>query len=206
MSLSVPADTDPTESPDFILDVIEQNRHGEILAVAGVDWSQYPRVQLEVTKVEFRDRWIHDQRLRSGNIIKEKDEKRIKSEMADLVTEVLGRQLSGKGGYKITDGNADDVMRMEIRVVHLDIVAPDRVRDHIGSSFTDSQLSMKLELDVHDSLSGELLATTWQYEEDPYKGYMEWTTSGTNRRAAILLLERWSSWLIKGLEEASTRE
>ncbi len=206
MSLSVPADTDPPESPDSVLDIIEQNRHGEILVVPGVDWSQYPRVQLEVTKVEFRDRWIHDQRLRSGNIIRERDEKRIKSEMADLVTEVLGRQLSDKGGYEITDENADDVTRMEIRVVHLDIVAPDRVRDHIGSSFTDSQLSMKLELDVHDSLSGELLATTWQYEEDPYKGYMEWTTSGTNRRAAILLLERWSSWLIKGLEKAGSQE
>ncbi len=206
MSLSVPADTASPESPDPALDIIEKNRHGEILVVPAVDWSKYPRVQLEVTKVEFRDRWIHDQRLRSGNIIREKDEKRIKSEMADLVTEVLGRQLSDEGGYEITDENADDVMRMEIRVSHLDIVAPDRVRNHIGSSFTDSQLSMKLELDVHDSLSGELLATTWQYEEDPYKGYMEWTTSGTNRRAAILLLERWSSWLIKGLEKAGSQE
>jgi hypothetical protein len=206
MTFSVWADTESPGAQVSDLDIIEQNRHGEILVARDVDWSRYSRVQIEVTSVEFRDRWIRDQRLRSGNIVREKDEIRIKSQTADLVAEVLGRELSEKGDYVLTDENGADVMRMTIRVVDLDIVAPDRVRDHIGSSFTDSQLNMKLELDVYDSLSEEQLATSWRYEEDPYKGYMEWTTSATNRRAARLMLERWSSWLREGLEEAGSRK
>lgn len=205
MTFSIHAETDSPESgPDTSnLVVIEQNRHGEILVAPGVDWARYARVGLEVASVEFRDRWIRDQRTRSNNIIREKDEIRIKSETADMVLEVLGRELSKKGGYVVTEEEGPDVMQMTIRIVDLDIVAPDRVRDHIGSSFTDSQLNMKLELDIFNSTDGELLASTWQYQEDPYKGYMEWTTSPTNKRAARLMLERWSSWLIEGLEKAS---
>ena len=206
MMFSVQADTDLPGAQVSDLDVIEQNRHGEILVARDVDWSRYSRVQIGVASVEFRDRWIRDQRLRSGNIVREKDEIRIKSQTADLVAEVLGRELSEKGDYVLTDENGADVMRMTIRVVDLDIVAPDRVRNHIGSSFTDSQLNMKLELDVYDSLSEKQLATSWRYEEDPYKGYMEWTTSATNRRAARLMLERWASWLREGLEEAGSRK
>lgn len=208
MTFSIYAETDSPESgPDTSnLEIIEQNRHGEILVAPGVDWSRFARVGLEVASVEFRDRWIRDQRTRSNNIIREKDEVRIKTETADLVLEVLGRELSKKGGYVVTEEEGPDVMQMTIHVVDLDIVAPDRVRNHIGSSFTDSQLSMKLELDILDSPGGELLATTWQRQEDPYKGYMEWTTSPTNRQAARLMLERWSSWLIEGLEEAGARK
>lgn len=206
MSLSVLAEGELPEIPKTGMDVIQQNRHGEFLAVPDVDWSQYSGVQIEVTSVEFRDRWKRDQRWRSGNIVREKDEIRIKTETAELVTEVLGRELSRKGDYIVTDEGGADVMRMSIRVKDLDIVAPDRVRDHIGSSFTDSQLNMTLELDIHDSLSGDVLATTRRHEEDPYKGYMEWTTSPTNRRAAVLMLERYSSWLLEGLAQASGRE
>lgn len=202
MPLSVLAEGESSGLPEPDMLVIEQNRYGEILVVPGADLSRYSGVRFEVASVEFRDRWIRDQRWRSGNIVREKDEIRIKTDTADLVTEVLSRELSKKGDYVITDEGGADVMHMTIRVLDLDITAPDRVRDHIGSSFTDSQLSMTLELDIHDSLSSDLLATTSRYVEDPYKGYMEWTTSPTNRRAAKLALERWSSWLIEGLDKA----
>ena len=202
LSISVLADTDPTETSDSRLEIIEQGRHGEILAVADVDWNTYSKVQIERATVEFRKNWVRDQRTRSGLIIREKDEQRIKSDMADLLHDVLGRELSGKGGYEITDESGADVMRLTPRVVDLDIVAPDRVRDNIGYALTDSQGSMTLELEVHDSLDGELLATSRQYREDPIKGYMEWTTSVTNKRAGRFMLERWSGWLREWLDEA----
>ena len=206
LSLSAMAETDLPELPGSGLDIIEQNKYGEILAAADVVWSDYSKVQIERATVAFRERWIRDQRWRNGNTIREKDVIRIKSDMADLLHDVLSRELSDKGGYTVTDESGTGVMRITPRVVDLDIVAPDRVRDHIGYSLTDSQLSMSLELEVYDSLSGELLATSWQNRDDPYKGYMEWTTSVTNKRAARLMLERWSSWLIKGLEKAGARE
>ena len=57
-------------------------------------------------------------------------------------------------------------------------------------------------LEIQDSSSGELLATTRHFVEDWYKGYMEWTTSATNHRAFRLMLERWADDLCEWLEEA----
>jgi hypothetical protein len=160
------------------------------------------KIQLERATVEFRKRWARDQRQRSGIIIKEKDEERIKSDLADLLDEVLKREMSSKAGYVFVDESGADVMRVIPRVVDLDVVAPDRVRDYIGYALTDSQGSMTLELEFYDSLNGKLLATTSQYQEDPIKGYMEWTTSVTNRQAARHMLERWTNWLREWLDEA----
>jgi hypothetical protein len=202
MSLSALADTDPVEAPDPGLDIVEKSWHGEIRFSADVDWASYSKIQLERATVEFRKRWARDLRQRSGIIIKEKDEERIKSDMADLLDEVLKSELSSKAGYVFVDESGADVMRLKPRVVDLDVIAPDRVRDYIGYSLTDSQGSMTLELEFYDSVNGELLATTSQYQEDPIKGYMEWTTSVTNKRAARLMLERWTNWLREWLDEA----
>ncbi len=202
MSLSALADTDPVETPDPGLDTVEKSWHGEIRFSADVDWASYSKIQLERATVEFRKRWARDLRQRSGIIIKERDEERIKSDLADLLDKVFIRELSSKAGYVFVDESGADVMRVVPRVVDLDVIAPDRVRDYIGHSLTDSQGSMTLELEFYDSLNGELLATTSQYQEDPIKGYMEWTNSVTNSRAARLMLERWTIWLREWLDEA----
>lgn len=201
LSLTVQADTDPVETADPGLDIVEKSRHSEIRAATDVDWASYSKIQLERATVEFRKNWVRDQRNRSGIIIKEKDEERIKSDLADLLDKVLTRELSSKSGYVFTDESDEDVMRLEPRVVDLDVIAPDRVRDNIGYALVDSQGNMTLELDFYDSISGELLATTMQHREDPIKGYMEWTTSVTNKQAARLMLERWTTWLRKWLDE-----
>ena len=60
MPLSALAEGDSPESSEPVMNVIEQNRYGEILVVPNVDWSQYSGVQIEVSSVEFRDRWKHE--------------------------------------------------------------------------------------------------------------------------------------------------
>lgn len=202
LSLSAMAGNNPPETADSSLEVIQQSRHSEILAAADVDWSIYSKIQLDRATVSFRENWVRDQRRDSGNIIRERDEQRFKSDLVDLLDEVFTSELSVKGGYVITDESDEDVLRFTPRIVNLDIVAPDRVRDHIGYALTDSQGSMTIELEIYDSVSGELLATTRQYQEDPHKGYMERTNSVTNKRAARLMLERWSTWLREWLDEA----
>jgi len=194
-SLSVAADTDPGESQDADMDIIEQSRDGEILVARGVDWSPYSKVQLEKATVAFRENWARDLRRRSDIVIRERDEERIKSSLANLLDEILTRELFLKEDLTMTDESGADVMRVTPRVVDLDIYAPDRVRDYIGGALADSKGRMTVELDIYDSISGELLATSWQYQEDPYKGYMEEANSPNNRRAFRLMTLRWVSWL-----------
>lgn len=204
LSLPVLAETSPPEIPDPSLQIIEQDRYGEIRVAGGVDWASYSKIQLERATIEFRKNWAQDLRHRSGIIIREKDEQRIKSKLADLLDDVLTGELSSEAGYVFTDESGTDVMRLKPRIVDLDVIAPDRARDYIGHFLTDSQGSMTLKLEIYDSVSGELLATTWKYQEDPIKGYMERTTSPTNSRAFRLMLLRWSSWLNEWLDEART--
>ena len=102
----------------------------------------------------------------------------------------------------MSDVSGENVMRITPRITNLNINAPDRMRDHIGSSFTDSNGSMTLELEIYDSVSGTLLARMVDSREDPQKGYIEWTTSVTNRRAARFMFIRWADKLRDLLIEA----
>jgi len=200
LSVSVLADTVPPETADSDLVVIEKDKYGDFHAAGNADWSSYSKVQIEKATVAFRKNWVRDQRRNSDIIIRERDEKRIKSDMSDLLHKVLTSELSGKGGYELTDQGGADVMRFTPRIIDLDIIAPDRVRDNIGFALTDSNLSMTLELEVHDSVSGELLVKSRQHLDDPYKGYMEEANSVSNRQAARLMLLRWSTWLQERLD------
>lgn len=184
------------------LEPIEQGRHSEILVAKEVDWTAYDSARLDRPSIEFRKNWIRDQRQRSGITIREGDEKRIKDGLADLFDKVFTKELTRQAGFVMTQDNGPGVIHMTPRIVDLDIIAPDRVRDYIGAALTDSQGRMTVMLEIRDSASGSLLATTRHYLEDWQKGYMEWTTSATNQRAFRLMLERWASDLCERLFEA----
>lgn len=195
----LPEDGDPG------LEIVEQSRHSEILVAKGVDWDVYESVRLDRPSIEFRKNWVRDQRQRSGITIREDDEKRIKDGLAELFEKVLSRELTRQAGFVMTEGNGPGVIHITPRIVDLDVIAPDRVRDYIGGALTDSQGRMTVMLEIRDSASDSLLATTRHYLEDWQKGYMEWTTSATNQRAFRLMLERWASDLSEQLFEARSK-
>mgnify|MGYP001826982177 FL=1 len=187
-------------APDPGFEVIYYDRHSEFQVASGVDWISYGKVLLEKASVEFRDNWVRDQKRLYDKKIRETDEERIKTSASELLAKVLTRELPGDGGYEITDKAGAGVMRWTPRIIKLDIIAPDRVSDTISDSLVDSQGSMTIELEIHDSVSGKLLAKVSQYQSDPYKGYMERTTSATNALAFRLMMLRWTDWLFEQLD------
>lgn len=194
--------TELHEDGDPGLEIVEQSRHSEILVAKEVDWDVYESVRLDRPSIEFRKNWVRDQRQRSGVIIREVDEERIKDGLADLFDKVVTRELSRQVGLTVTEENGPGVIHIIPRIEDLDVIAPDRARDYIGTALTDSQGSMTIMLEIRDSTSGSLLATTRHYLEDWQKGYMEWTTSATNQRAFRLMMERWADKLCDRLFEA----
>jgi hypothetical protein len=192
----------PAPEPGF--EVIDYDRDGEIQLALDVDWSSYTKVHLETATVEFRDNWVRDQKRLYDNVIREKDEVRIKTGASDLLERVLTRELSNEGAYEIVDEGGPGVMRWTPRIVKLDVIAPDRVKNTVSESLVDSQGSFTIELEIHDSVSGKLLATATQYQSDPYKGYLERTTSATNTQAFRLMMQRWADWLLDNLASVRT--
>lgn len=199
MVLLIAACATPAPAPDPGFVVFDYDRDGQIQLALDVDWSTYTKVHLETATVEFREHWVRDQKRHYDNVIREKDEERIKTGASDLLAKVLTRELSEEGAYEIVDSSGTSVMRWTPHVVELDVIAPDRVQDSFTTFLVDSQGSFTIQLEIHDSVSGKLLATTWQHQSDPYKGYLERTDSVTNTVAFRLMMERWADWLLENL-------
>ena len=204
LSNVVMAENPATELTDENLDWVKKTYRGEWRMNPDVDWNKFSKIQLDKATVEFRKHWARDQRNRSGNRPTEKDLDRVKSALSEQLNEVFTQELTINSTYTLSDKGGEDVMRITPKIVDLNIYAPDRMRNYIGYSLTDSKGSMTLELEIHDSLSGTLLASARENREDPKKGWLEWTTRGTNKRAAGFILSRWGRELYAWLDEART--
>jgi len=184
---------------------VKKTSHGEWQMNTDVDWSRFDKIQLEQATVTFRKHWVRDQRYRSGNRPTKKDIERVKTDLSEQLNEVFIQELTTNNAFTMTDVSGEGVIRITPKIVDLDVYAPDRMRDHIGYSLTDSQGNMTLELEIHDAQSGALLASVHQFAEDPRKGWLEWTIYGTNKRAAGFILGRWARDLREWLIEAGSR-
>jgi hypothetical protein len=192
---------EPGQSTDD-LRLVKKSRHGELRVATNANWNSFTHIKLERATVEFSKNWARNQKNRMGNRPTEENMERIKSDLSELLDEVFRQELSADDGFTMSDGSGENVMRITPRIVDLNINAPDRMRDYIGYSLADSKGSMTLELDIHDSVNGTLLAQMVDSREDPQHGYMEWANSGTNRRAARFMFIRWAGKLYDLLEEA----
>jgi hypothetical protein len=74
------------------------------------------------------------------------------------------------------------------------------------TSYTESAGRMTLKLAIHDSVTGDLIATVSHRQEAPRRGYMQWTNSVTNRAEARRMLERWAKDLRERLDEARSSD
>ncbi len=197
------AKNDPPEVSIEGLELVDTNRRGEIYADPDIDWSLYTQTMLDPATVAFRRHWQRDQNRSYAFKIRAKDMERIKTEMSELFDEVFTKELSENGGYTITDQAGDNVMRIKPAIVDLDVYAPDTLNSPGRSmQFTESAGRMTLKLEIFDSVTGDLIAVASDRREAPRRGYMQWTTSVTNRAEAQRMLQRWARDLVKRLDEA----
>ena len=61
---------------------------------------------------------------------------------------------------------------------------------------------MTLKLELYDSVTGDLIAAASDRQEAPRRGYMQWTTSVTNRSEARQMLQRWAKDMRERLDQA----
>ena len=208
VALSAPASRAQDEAPTLStedLTLVESKRHTEIYAEPNVDWNVYTKILLDPATVAFRKNWQRDQNRSQPFKIQTKDMERIKSELSELFGEVFTSELTERGGYVMTGESGEDVLRITPHIVDLDVYAPDtRSSPGFQQSYTESAGRMTLKLQLFDSVTGDLLAVTSDREEAPRRGYLQWTTSVTNRQEAKRLMERWANKRRERLDQART--
>lgn len=186
------------------LPLVKKDMHGELRVHSSVNWNGYTAILLERATVEFTKNWARNQENRGGNRPTEENMGRIRTELSELLDEVFRQELTTDGIFTLSDTPAADALRITPKIVDLNIYAPDRMREYIGYALADSKGSMTLVLEIHDSVSGALLAQMTENREDPRMGYFEWTTNGTNLQAARFMFMRWGNRLREWLIEART--
>lgn len=191
------------------LELVEKDRRGEIYADPDTDWSVYNRIQLDEATVAFRKNWQRDQnrgRRALSERVSTSDMERIKSELAALFDEVFAQEMAAGGRWQIVESAGPDVLRIKPEIVDLDVYAPDVQSSSYTRSYTDSSGSMTLKLGLFDAETGDLLAATSDKRQSPYRGYMQWTTSVSNKGDARRIVQQWARDLDERLNAATGRE
>lgn len=202
---SVFAETAQDELVDGLM-LVEKDKRGAIYAAPDVDWSVYRKVILEDADVAFRKDWLRDQnrsRRSLSNRVTSSDMDKIRDGMTSLFAEIFVSELSENGGWELVDEAAEDVLRIKPYIVDLDIYAPDVRSSTYSRSYTDSAGKMTLKIELFDSETGDLLARASDRKEARYRGYMEWTTSISNKSEASMILREWAQALNRRLSEAT---
>ena len=199
---AVLAEAEPPEISLDGLELVEKTRRGELYAAPGIDWSVYDVIQLDKATVAFRKNWQRDQNRYQSFKVRDSDMEKIRNNLSELFDKVFTEELSGNGGYQISNETADNVMRITPRIVDLDVYAPDTRNVGNTKSFTESAGRMTLKLEIYDSVTGDLIATASDRRESPRQGYMQWTTSVSNNADARRMLQRWATGLRERLDDA----
>jgi hypothetical protein len=183
------------------MEIIHWGEHEEMQVATGVDWDNYTKIVLHTAPVEFRENWVRDQERIAGSPVREQDVERIRSGVSDQFGKVMYQALSRQGGYEMTAESGPGVLRFSPRIVDLDILAPGRMHRSMVEASVNYRGSMTIELVIHDSESGELLAAAWQRQSDPHEGDVD-TASVSNTLAFRRMMQNWAGWLLAHLEEA----
>ena len=103
-----------------------------------------------------------------------------------------------KGGYPLVTEPAADVVEMQAAIVNLYITAPDVSMQTSGRSkvYTSDAGQMTLIMQLHDSVTGQLLARAYDHR-DAGPDMWTWTTSVTNTAEAKRIIATWATALRK---------
>lgn len=200
------ADVEAVQPSDSGEIVKYETKDGGMLTAVEVDWSSYAEITLERATVEFREDWVEDQKRVFGNVLREADLEKIRTNMSDMLQGALSKRVSKVADFAISDKSGRGVLRFVPHIVKLDIYQPAKAQDFVGHVLVDAEGSMVITLDIIDSFTGKLLASSWSVQVDPGKGFMWSSTRGSNTTAFGQMMNRWASWQFELLDVVRSGE
>jgi hypothetical protein len=170
------------------------------------DFSAYDKVMLVEPTVAFKKNWLRDQnrytRTASGRVT-ERDMEEIRTRLAEEFEIIFGEVLQANNGYMTVAEPGEDVLLIKPGIINLDVTSPSTMSRTMGvQSYSESAGAMTLQLELFDSLTGDVLAKGLDRKDGYQQGFVSWDTAGSNRQAADRILTGWAQTLRQGLDDA----
>jgi len=147
----------------------------------GETLSQYKRLVLLDSLVQFQDNWLRDENRgkRPNEQIKEEDMAEISQTLSDQFKEVFTEVLTDNDGYEMVNVGAADVLILRPAILNLDI-GQSVYKARSGTE--TSPLKMTLVLEFYDSVTSTLIGRAMEIRSD----------QESNRSVVALILRRWA--------------
>ena len=169
----------------------------------GASFSKYDRVALLDCLVEFQKDWLQNYNANvvdPSKMVSDQDVQRMKAWLAAEFRRVFTAELQ-KGGYKVVDFGASDVLILRPALLNVQVTAPDIMSAGIEATIVRSAGSATLFLELWDSVSRTLLARVMD-SEAAQQPFAEQANSVTNAAAADFVLKNWADALVRHLDAA----
>jgi hypothetical protein len=163
----------------------------------------YSKLLLRPIEVQFAKNWDPAKTGSALYQMHEPDREKIKTDLAGVFETVFKDNLA-KGGYPLVASSGQDVLEMRAAIVNLYITAPDVSMQTAGQTkvYTADAGEMTLIMQLHDSVTGQLLARAYDRRSASQSGMWTWTTSVTNSAEARRIIGIWATALRKAFDAA----
>jgi hypothetical protein len=165
---------------------------------AGVDFSEYDKVQILPSAVAFKKNWKRDYNREQATLssrVNDDDVILIKADVAKLFDEVFKDELGKDAKFPIVDKVSSNTLVIRPAIINLDVAAPD-VRSAVNvQTYANDAGQATLFLEFYDGVSGEILARVVSASVAGDKSYYHWATRVSNRVDAKRMIRKWAETL-----------
>jgi hypothetical protein len=195
--------TDPAPQTSDGLVLKSQTGQRLVYLKPGANFSKYDRVAILDCFVEFQKDWQQNYNstvMDPSNMVTDQKVQQMKSWLSAEFKRVFTAELQ-KGGYKVVDFGAPDVLILRPALTNVQVTAPDILSAGIEATVIRSAGSATLYLELWDSVSRTLLARVIDAQADQ-QPFAQQANSVTNAAAADFILKTWADDLVRHLDAA----
>ncbi len=192
----------PQDSKDGLI-LKSKTKQRVVYMRPGANFSRYDRVALLDCFVEFQKDWqtnYNQNVVDPNNMVTDQDVQQMKAWLSAEFRRVFTTELQ-KGGYKVVDFGAPDVLILRPALTNVQVTAPDVMSAGIEATVIRSAGSATLYLELWNSDPRKLLARVVDAEADQ-QPFAQQGNSVTNAAAAEFIMKNWADDLVRHLDAA----
>lgn len=196
--------SDPVAAADGLVENPE-SKFREFYQKPGSDLTRFTTIKLEPCTATFKKDWMRHQnqnRVDLSNRVKQEDADKITSNLTTACDEKFLAALQKDPAFAVVQDAVASTLVLRPAIVELDVHAPDIRSASSRRTFTQSSGEMTLNLDFVDGASGTLIARVVDKRRGMDAGYLERTTSVSNKADAGITLLRWGNLLRETLQSS----